>query len=91
MEHILFGIIMVLFLIALGVMLIHAIVGENSGVWVSRGILFILVVIAFAIEHKEQIEGRTQPPCVKEEIRHVLVNKVLTPYKVCLERGEWVK
>lgn len=91
MEHILFGIITVLLLIALGVLLIHALVGEDTGVWVSRSILFIIVVMAVALEHKENVEQNNIGPCVKEEIRHVMVNKVLTPYKVCLERGEWVK
>lgn len=91
MEHILFGIIVVLFLIALCAIFIHAIVGEENGVWVSRGILFVLVVIIIAVGHKDSVEQEAIGPCVKEEIHHVLEGKVITPYKVCLERGEWVK
>jgi hypothetical protein len=62
--------------------------GNAQRLWLLGGCVYLVLVFAgtLAVADRANREG----PCLRYETREILVGKVMTPYRVCVERGEWI-
>ncbi len=63
----------------------------EDGSWWWAGATAALVIVALGAAINGAIAEDDSGPCLRHETRYTLVGKVMTPYRVCVERGEWVK
>lgn len=62
-----------------------------DGSWLAGVLAFVVFVfgvswLIYAIAQEEDTG-----PCLRYETSYIMVNKVMTPYRYCVERGEWIK
>lgn len=90
MGYIFVATLMVAYAAALLFTLFKAIDDEDWR-WLAPFALLFILLIAFII--KGSSEDQAEGPCVKYETQYSYnaATKTNMPYRVCLERGEWVK
>lgn len=69
------------------------IMGIDNEDWRWIAVFAVLVIFLFAFAMKMASQGEDQGPCVKYETSwsYNAATKTNMPYKVCAERGEWIK
>ena len=89
MGYIIAGVIFVVIIGVLIKLLEMATIGDSK---IAKAVLLLLIVMGMSALFYifDNTPDPQAAPCVRWETRSMLVGKVMTPYRVCVERGEWI-